>query len=114
MNQYLVISSAGPNRDLTRGTREQAYWDEHAEYIDGLVDDGFILLGGPLVDTGGAVLVVVAGSEAEVREKLASDPWYQRSILTLESVRRWQIFIDQRSSPASQETSNGVAATVGD
>jgi hypothetical protein len=31
MNQYLVISSAGPNRDLAKGTREQAHWDEHAE-----------------------------------------------------------------------------------
>jgi uncharacterized protein YciI len=113
MQTFMVISSAGPDRDLTRGTREQAYWDEHAEFIDGLVDDGFILLGGPLVDTGGAVLVVNAGNEAEVRETLANDPWYRHGILTLESIRRWQIFIDQRSSPASQETSNGVAATVG-
>ena len=98
MNLYLVISSAGPDRDLAKGTREQAYWDEHAEYIDGLVDDGFILLGGPLVDVGGAVLIVHGDSEAEVREKLASDPWYQHGILTLESIRRWQIFIDTRAT----------------
>jgi uncharacterized protein YciI len=98
MNTYIVISSAGPNRDHEKGTREQAYWDEHEPFIDGLVDDGFILLGGPLVDEGGGVLVVVAGSEAEVREKLERDPWYQHGILTLESIRRWQIFIDTRAA----------------
>jgi hypothetical protein len=43
-------------------------------------------------------LIVHGDSEAEVREKLASDPWYQHGILTLESIRRWQIFIDTRAT----------------
>ena len=96
MQTFLVTSTAGPNRDLSRDTREQPLWDEHAAFIDGLVDDGFILLGGPLVDEGGAVLVVNSESEREVRAKLDIDPWYRNGILRLESVRRWQIFIDQR------------------
>src|SRR5262245_36735808 len=49
---FMVLSAAGPARDLTKGTREQRYWDEHAAFIDGLVDEGFILLGGPLSDEG--------------------------------------------------------------
>jgi uncharacterized protein YciI len=97
MQTFMVTSTAGPNRDLTRDTREQPFWDEHAAFIDGLVDDGFILLGGPLVDEGGAVLVVNAESEQEARAKLEIDPWYRNGILRLESVRRWQIFIDQRT-----------------
>ena len=28
--------------------REQDGWDEHARFMNGLVDDGFIVLGGPL------------------------------------------------------------------
>jgi hypothetical protein len=48
-NIFVVISSAGPNRDFSKGTREQAFWDEHAKFIDRLVDKGFILMGGPLV-----------------------------------------------------------------
>jgi uncharacterized protein YciI len=97
MQTFMVTSTAGPYRDLTRDTREQPFWDEHAAFIDGLVDDGFILLGGPLVDEGGAVLVVKAESEQEARTKLEIDPWYRNGILRLESVRRWQIFIDQRT-----------------
>lgn len=98
MNTFLVISNAGPSRDFSKGTREQPFWDEHAAFIDQLVADGFILLGGPLVDDGGAVLVVRAADEAEVRTRLAVDPWYKHGILSLESVRRWQIFIDERTT----------------
>jgi len=60
------------------------------------VDEGFILMGGPLVDEGGSILIVNAKDENEVREKLKNDPWTRHGILKLESVRRWQIFVDKR------------------
>jgi uncharacterized protein YciI len=91
---YVVTSSAGPRRDLTTGTREQPFWDEHAAFIDGLVDDGFVVLGGPLVDEGGAMIVVRAESEEAVRQRLQEDPWYREEILRLERIRRWEIFVD--------------------
>jgi len=96
-NTFLAISSAGPNRDRSKGTREQPFWDEHAAFIDQLVDEGFIFMGGPLVDEGGALLIVNAQDEDEVREKLKNDPWFEKGILKLESVKRWQIFIDKRT-----------------
>jgi uncharacterized protein len=95
-NTFLALSSAGPNRDPSKGTREQPFWDEHAKFIDQLVADRFVLMGGPLVDEGGSLLIVNAKDEDEVREKLKNDPWAQRGILNLESVKRWQIFIDVR------------------
>ena len=99
-NTFVAISSAGPDRDRSKGTREQPFWDEHAAFIDRLVDDGFILMGGPLVDERemphGALLIVNAEDENEVRERLKNDPWLEKGILKLESVKRWQIFIDAR------------------
>jgi uncharacterized protein YciI len=99
-NTFLAISSAGPNSDPSKGTREQPFWDEHAAFIDKFVDDGFILMGGPLVDERGmphgALLILNAEDENEVREKLKNDPWARHGILKLESVKRWQIFIDAR------------------
>jgi len=95
-NTFVAISSAGPNRDLSRDTREQPFWDEHAEFIDQLVAAGFILMGGPLVDEGGSLLIFNAEDENEVREKMKNDPWFEHGILKLESIKRWQIFIDQR------------------
>ncbi|MGC2352183.1 MAG: YciI family protein [Candidatus Udaeobacter sp.] len=96
-NTFIAISSAGPNRDQSKGTREQPFWDEHAGFIDQLVDEGFILMGGPLVDEGGSLLIVNAKDENELREKLKNDPWFEHGILKLDSVKRWQIFIDKRN-----------------
>jgi uncharacterized protein YciI len=97
---FLTISSAGPNSDPSKGTREQPFWDEHVAFIDRLVDQGFILMGGPLVDERGmphgALIIVNADDENEVREKLKNDPWAEHGILKLESVKRWEIFIDNR------------------
>jgi len=99
-NTFLAISSPGPNRDLSKGTREQPFWDEHAAFIDQLVEEDFILMGGPLVDESGmpqgALLIVNAEDEHDVKEKLKNDPWFQKGVLKLESVKRWQIFIDNR------------------
>jgi uncharacterized protein len=92
-NTFVVISSAGPNRDFTKGTRQQSHWDEHAAFIDQLVAEGFILMGGPFEEEGGAMLIVNAEDETEVREKLKNDPWLEHGILKQESIKRWQIFI---------------------
>src|SRR5438094_7130050 len=93
---FVVISSAGPNRDKSSNTRGQPLWNKHAAFIDRLVAEGFILMGGPLIDEGGSMLIVNADDEMEVREKLKSDPWMNHGVLKLESVKRWQIFIDVR------------------
>jgi len=94
---YIVLSRAGAHRDLAKDAREQAFWDEHASFVDGLVEEGFIVMGGPLADEGGAMLVVRGDGEDEVRARFANDPWYEHGILRLESVSRWDIFIDRRS-----------------
>ena len=93
---FVVLSVAGSQRDLKKGTREQPFWDEHAQFIDGIIE-GFILMGGPFEDEGGAMLIVRAETADEVREKLKPDPWYSHGILQLQSIRRWDIFIDGRA-----------------
>ena len=93
--RFLAYSTAGSQRDLARDAREQPLWDEHAAFIDGLVAEGFIQLGGPLDDEGGGFLVVMARDEVEARERLRHDPWYAHEILSLVWVKRWRIFIDK-------------------
>ena len=95
MMTYIVLSGPGPRRDLTKDARSQAYWDEHAAHIDHHVASGMIVMGGPLLDTQGAMLVVQAEDEAAVRAMLDADPWYTYEILSLERIAPWQIFIDE-------------------
>jgi uncharacterized protein YciI len=97
---YLVDRAKGPAWDHTRPRREQVGWDEHAAFMDALVDDGFVVLGGPVGEGDGdnALLVVEADDEEEVRARLAGDPWPEE-VLTVESVRRWSVLL--RRTPAA-------------
>jgi uncharacterized protein YciI len=95
---FLVTRAHGGNWDRSRLRREQAGWDAHAAFMDELVDEGFIVLGGPVGEGDGhsALLVVDAESEADVRARLADDPW-QEDMLATESIEPWTIFL--RRSP---------------
>jgi uncharacterized protein YciI len=94
MPHFLVESAKGPAWDHTRRRREQAGWDEHAAFMDALVADGLILLGGPIGEGDGenTLLVMEASSEAAARERLAGDPWSE-TVLRIESVRPWSIWL---------------------
>ena len=91
---FLVTQVPGPAWDSSRRRREQDGWDEHAAFMDALVEEGVIVLGGPVgdMDKGPALLVFDSGSEADVRARLAADPWMD-TILTVESVQPWTIWL---------------------
>jgi hypothetical protein len=62
--------------------------------VDGLVEAGLVVLGGPLgnPDYGPALLVFHAEGEDEIRKQLAHDPWMDR-ILRVESIQPWSIWV---------------------
>ncbi len=63
--------------------------------MDGLLETGFVVLGGPLADEHRVVLVVEAESEEAVRATLARDPWHETH-LVVDAVDRWTIRLDGR------------------
>lgn len=74
--------------------REQVGWDEHARFMDGLVEAGFLLLGGPLEGDRETLHVVRAESEGAIRERLAEDPWARNGMLRPVSIERWTVLLD--------------------
>jgi uncharacterized protein YciI len=78
--------------------REQAGWTAHAAFMDALVDDGFIVLGGPMGEHH-ALIVVDAASSDEARARLAADPWEATGFLVTESVQPWEILLGERPGP---------------
>jgi hypothetical protein len=91
---HVVLRQSGPQFDRARPLEEQPDWAAHAAFMDGLVDDGFIVLGGPLGD-GRVVHAVEAGSEDDVRGTFARDPW-SGSHLVVDAVDAWTIRLDGR------------------
>jgi hypothetical protein len=92
---FVVLRRTGPEWDASRPLEEQSDWAEHAAFMDGLVDSGFVVLGGPLADEHRVVLIVSAESDDAVHATLARDPW-DRTHLVIDSVDGWTIRLDGR------------------
>jgi uncharacterized protein len=96
MGVFAVTMEKGPAWDGSRARREQDGWDEHAAFMDALVDEGFVLLGGPLGDGERVLLAVEAADEAAVHARLAADPWEPAGLLRTGRVEPWLLWLDGR------------------
>jgi uncharacterized protein YciI len=103
---FVVINEAGPSWADGVAMRQQAKWSEHAGFINRLMAEGTIVLGGPL--TGGprhrALLIVHAANESSARAALVTDPWISAGILRAVSFEPWEILVsDDRLDPVLAE-----------
>jgi uncharacterized protein YciI len=95
---FVQIRQEGAGFDRSRPLREQDGWDEHAEYIDALFDEGFVRLAGPVGDgtpVHRALLIIDADSEATVHARTEEDPWTPMHVLETVSVEPWQLFVGE-------------------
>lgn len=90
----VVFSRPGTQWNPDKPNREQAYWDDHAQFMDALFEAGKIMLGGPFADGSGSMVIFAAESVEAVRTLLQDDPWAQRDILVADEIKEWTIFLD--------------------
>ena len=83
------------NPDLP--VREQAYWDEHARFMDALFEAGAVILAGPFADGSGSMVILMAESAAAARAIFREDPWTREDVLVAGEVKEWTIFLDARA-----------------
>ena len=91
---HVVLRQSGPEFDRALPLEQQSGWEEHAAFMDSLLEGGVIVLGGPLPN-GRVAHAIEAASEEELRAIWARDPWHA-SHLVLESVEPWEIRLDSR------------------
>ncbi len=96
MANFAVRLVHGPGWDPLRQIRDQDGWDEHAAFMEGLVDDGFVILGGPVGDGEQTLHVVQAADENEIKVRLAGDPWAPAGLLRIGTIERWALWLDSR------------------
>jgi uncharacterized protein YciI len=112
MTTYFVVARrSGPEWDASKALEQQSGWIEHAAYMDRLVDDGIVVLGGPLDDEHRVILVVEASSEDGARGVLDADPWSQTH-LVVDSVERWTIRLDGRRGGSRADAAEIVETYV--
>jgi uncharacterized protein YciI len=91
---FLVTRGHDPNWAEGRLMREQDAWSAHAAFMDQLVGEAFVVLGGPISGDDSRILLIVdSAEEREVRGRLADDPWTKLGLLSVTRVEAWQVLL---------------------
>jgi hypothetical protein len=70
MKHFAVPREHGPAWNATLPLREQKLWAEHAAFMNSLVTEGFVILGGPLGDGSKTLLIINSDSEKTIETRL--------------------------------------------
>ena len=97
-NTFAILWAPGAAWTPGKTVREQAYWDEHAEFMDRLFENGIVIMGGPFSDGTGSLVIVEAEEMNEVTTLFANDPFVVHQIFALSILKQWQLFLDARRS----------------
>jgi uncharacterized protein YciI len=92
---FAVTRTHGPAWDGGKPMEAQEKWAEHATFMNQLAADGFIVLGGPLGQSGDVLLVIDATDANEINAALARDPWSQLGLLAIKEIQPWTILLQR-------------------
>lgn len=83
----------GPKFDPKVPPQSQPGFEDHFKSVQALAEDGSLLVGGPLFESGdsekiiGGVMILKAKDEKSIREKFANDPFFAGGVMKIGSVR---------------------------
>jgi uncharacterized protein YciI len=107
MSLFAVQREAGPEWLENRGAFDQPGLNDHAAFMNGLADEGFIVCAGPLAGSENhhirVLLIADANTENEIVVRLAADPWELAGRITTTTIEPWTIFAGSLSRPSPQE-----------
>jgi len=114
--RFVVIREQGSGWDPSLPMRQQNHWPDHVTFVNGIVGQGSMLLGGPLgeVDRTGesvdpiaavgpnrtyrALIVLEADTEEELTKLLDDDPWSRHHVLETAAIYRWKMLVGEIAS----------------
>lgn len=88
---FAVMRTKGPAWNHAVALEEQDDWRTHAEFMNGLYAEKFVLLGGPLEGTSNVLLIIRARDENEIRDRLSADSWTTKELLRITQIAPWTI-----------------------
>lgn len=96
---FAVTRTRGPAWKRSQPMENQHDWEAHRTFMNALVTEGFVTVGGPLPGTNDVLLIVNASTPEEARRRLNEDPWAAQSILVIKSVLPWDVRLGSLSHP---------------
>lgn len=88
---FAVVRTRGAAWRPDRPPQEQDAFQPHVTVVNRLHEEGVIVLGGWLGEAGDVLLIMRAGSEVDVRQRLDEDPWTTQDILPVARVTPWTL-----------------------
>jgi uncharacterized protein YciI len=92
---FAVTIRRGKSWDKNKPMSQQEEWKEHAEFMNNLAENDFIILGGPFKTSEDVLLIVRADNEEDIRNILAEDIWHKLNILEIADIQEWKILIQK-------------------
>ena len=96
---FAVIRTRGARWNEAQPMEGQEDWLAHASYMNALVSEGFMLLGGPMLDTSDVLLIVRARDQAAVEARLAADCWSVNDLLRTRQISPWWLRLGSLGDP---------------
>ena len=88
---FAVTRTRGPNWNANVPLERQDDWRGHADFMNALHAEGFVVLGGPLEGTGDVLLIIRAKSPREIYRQLEADSWTKRDLLRVKHILPWTL-----------------------
>ena len=92
--RVIVRFGAGPAWE-SGPPEDQPDWDAHAEFVDALVDRGTFVMGGPLSDNSGTMVLLEGVTADEARALIADDPFVRNGVFVVDEVADWIVYVDE-------------------
>jgi uncharacterized protein YciI len=97
MSLFAVTRAAGPSWTDGKGAFDQPAVNDHAAFMNGLANEGFVLFAGPLAGSElhriRVLLIAEAADEIDIRRRLADDPWERTRRVVTTGVERWNLLV---------------------
>jgi uncharacterized protein YciI len=88
---FAVVRSRGSAWQDARGLESQEDWEAHAAFMNALVKEGFVVLGGPLEGSPDVLLIIRAETPEQIVGRLSADPWSDMDLLRTTRVAPWTL-----------------------
>ena len=88
---FAVILWRGPAYQPEKPLEGQQEWQAHRVFMNALVNDGFVALGGPLEGTSEVLLIFRAASPDEIMKRWSEDPWAKLDLLRVSRIMPWDL-----------------------
>ena len=92
-----VFMRPGSQWNPDKPVRKQAFWDDHARFMDLMFETGEVILAGPFADGSGSMVILAAENVETARAVFQEDPWTLHDILVAGEAKEWTLFLDGRN-----------------